>query len=97
MAATEASAAVTPDGVDFVNKDDARRLPFALKEQITNTRGTDPDEHFYEIGTTDAEERDPGFARDGTRQQRLAGSRGSHEQTPFGNSAAKFREFFRIV
>ncbi len=96
IAATEAGAAVTPDGVDFVDKNDARRLLFALNEQIANTRCTDADEHFYEIGTTDGEERDPGFARDGASQQGLASSRRPHEQTSFGNSAAEFREFFRI-
>src|SRR5262249_38406369 len=52
--------------------------------------------HFYEIGTADTEERNPGFARDGASQQGLARSRRSHEQTPFGNSAAESREFFRL-
>jgi hypothetical protein len=96
MAATEACSAVTPNRVDFVDKDDARRLLFALNEKVTDSGSSDADEHFYEIGTADTEERDSGFARDGTSQQGLASSRGPHEQTPFGNSAAKFREFFRI-
>ena len=96
IAAAEAGAAVTPDCVDFVDKNDARRLLFALNEQIANPRCADADEHFNEIGTTDAEERHPGFARDGASQQRLASSRRPDEQTSFGNSAAEFREFFRI-
>ncbi len=75
MAATEAGAAMTPDGVDFVDEDDAGRLLLALNEQIAHTRRADADEHFDEIGTADAEERHPGFARDGTSQQSLAGSR----------------------
>src|SRR5262250_2948988 len=96
MAATQAGSAVTPHCVDFVDKDDARRPLFALNEKVTDSGSADADEHFYEIGTADTEEWDTGFARDGTSQEGLASSRGSYEQTPFGNSAAKFREFFRV-
>src|ERR671924_885864 len=96
MAATEAGAAVTPDRVDFVDENDARCLLFALNEKVTDSRSSDADEHFYEIRTADTEERHPGFARDGASQQGLASSRGPHEQTPFGNSAAELGEFFRI-
>jgi len=96
IAATEAGSAVTPNRVDFVDKDDARRVLFALNEKVTDSGSPNTDEHFYKIGTADAEERDSRFARDGPSQQGLASSRGPHEQTPFGNSAAKFREFFRI-
>src|SRR2546428_234677 len=78
----------------FVDKDYARRVLFALNKKVTDSGSPNADEHFYKIGTADAEERDTGFARDGPSQQRLASSRGPHEQTPFGNSAAKFREFF---
>jgi hypothetical protein len=96
IAAAEAGSAVTPNRVNFVDKYDARRVLFALNEKVADSGSSDTDKHFYKIGTADAEERDSGFARDGTSQQGLASSRGSHEQTPFGNSAAKFREFFRI-
>jgi hypothetical protein len=97
IAATEAGSAVTPDGVDFVDKNDARGLLFALNEKVTDSGSADADEHFYKIGTADTEERDPGFPRDGASQQRLAGSRGSHEQAPFGDSTAESREFFSAL
>src|SRR5262252_4814590 len=96
MTATEAGATVTPNGIDFVNKDDARRLLFPLLEKITDSGSSDADKHFHEIGTANTEERHPGFARNRTGQQGLARSRGTHQQTPFGNSAAKLGEFFRI-
>src|SRR5215510_8426941 len=96
MPATEAGSAVASDRVDFVDKDDARSFLFALREKVPDSGSSNADEHFYKIGTADTEERDPSFACDGASQQGLAGSRRPHEQTPFGNSAAKSREFFRI-
>src|SRR5262249_29155211 len=96
MAATEAGSTVTPNRVDFVDKDDAGRLLFALNEKVTDSGGSDADKHFYEIGTADTEERNPHCARDVASQQALARSRRPHEQTTFGNSAAKSREFFWI-
>src|SRR5215470_206731 len=96
MAATQARSAVTPNRVDFVDKNDTRRLLFALNEKVTDSGSSDADEHFYEIGTADAEKRDSGFARDGTSQQGLASSRGAHEQAALGNSTAKLRESFWV-
>src|SRR5215475_2272472 len=96
MPATEAGSAVTPDRVDFVDKDDARSSLFALHEKVPNSGSSNTDEHFYKIGTADTEERYPGFTRNGTSQEGLAGSRRPHKQTSFGNSAAKLREFFRL-
>jgi hypothetical protein len=37
IAATEAGSAVTPNRVDFVDKNDARRLLFALNEKVTDS------------------------------------------------------------
>jgi hypothetical protein len=68
MATTEAGSAVASNRIDFVDKDDARRLLFALNEKVTYSGRSDADEHFHEIGTADTEERNSGFARDGTSQ-----------------------------
>ena len=75
VAAAEAGAAVAADRVDFVDEDDAGRVLLALLEQVADARGADADEHLDEVGAADREERDVGLARDGARQQRLAGSR----------------------
>src|SRR5262245_20867018 len=96
MTATETRSSVTPNRVDFVDKDNARSSLFALHEKVSNTGSSDTDEHFYKIGTADTEERYPGFTRNGTSKKGLAGSRRPHKQTSFGNSAAKLRKFFRI-
>src|ERR1700756_3294987 len=96
MAAAEAGSTVAPHGVDLVDKDDAGRIFFALNEQIPDTRGADADEHLDKVRTADAEKRHSRFAGNGSSQQGFAGPWGAHQQASFGNSAAKFREFFRI-
>src|SRR5690606_39896881 len=43
VAATEAGAAVTPDGVDLVDEDDGRRALLGLLEEVPDTGGADAD------------------------------------------------------
>src|SRR5690606_26162134 len=75
VTAAESCSAVTPDGIDLVNKDYARRVLFALFEQVAYARRADADEHFDKIRTGDRKERNVRFACDGFRQKRFAGSR----------------------
>ena len=84
MTAAKASTALAADGIDFVDEDDAGRILLGLCEQITDTGGTNADEHFDEVGTADAEEGDTGFAGYGTGQEGLAGPRRAEEEHPFG-------------
>jgi hypothetical protein len=44
----------------------------ALFEQVAHPRGADPDEHLDEFGAADREERHPGLAGHGARDQGLA-------------------------
>ena len=93
----ETGAAMTADGVDFVDEDDAGRILLALLEQVADAAGADADEHLDEIGTGNAEERNIGFAGNGARQQRLAGSRRPDQQHAFGNAPAELLEFLRFA
>ncbi len=49
VAAAETRAAVTADGVDFVDEDDARRVLLRLLEHVAHAGRTDTDEHFDEV------------------------------------------------
>ena len=49
MATAHSRATLTPDGVDLVDKDDAWRIFFGLREQVTNAGCTHTDEHFDEV------------------------------------------------
>ena len=49
VAATEAGAAMTADGVDLVDEDDAGRVLLGLLEHVADAARADADEHLDEI------------------------------------------------
>src|SRR5262249_25681497 len=53
VAAAEPGAAVAPDGVNFVDKDDAWRILFALLEQVAHAAGAYTYKHLYKVRTGD--------------------------------------------
>ena len=97
VSAAEACAAMTSDGVDFVDEDDAGSVLLALLEQIANAAGADADEHLDEVRTGDREERNVGFTGDCAGQQGLTGSRRSDQQHALGNASAELLEFLRLA
>ena len=72
MAAAQARAAVTADGIDLVDEHDRGRRRLRLLEQIADARGADAHEHLDEVRAADREERHACLAGDGAREQRLA-------------------------
>ena len=64
VTSAEACAAMAADCVNFVDEDDAGCVLLALFEEISHAASADADEHFYEVGTGNGEERNVGFARD---------------------------------
>ena len=97
MAATESGAAMASYCVDFVDKDNAGGILFALNKEIANTARTNTDKHFNKIGTGNGKERNSRLTGDGTCKQGFAGSRRAHQQYTFRQSAAKLGEFFRVL
>src|SRR5207248_116740 len=80
VAAAEARATMAADGVDLVHEHDAGRRLLRLLEEVAHARGADADEHLDEIRSRDREERDARLTGDGTREQRLTGTRRAVEQ-----------------
>ena len=97
VAAAEAGAAMTTDGVDLVDEDDAGRVLLALLEEVAHAGGADADEHLDEVRAADREERNVGFASDGARQERFAGSRRAHQQDALGDPAAELLKLLRLL
>ncbi len=97
VTAAQAGAAMAPDGVDLIDKDDARRVLLALHEEVAHPRCAHADEHLDEVGAGDREERHPGLSRDRAGQQRLAGARRADQQHALGDSAAKAGEAFGVL
>ena len=89
MSAAQACAALTTDGVDLVDEDDAGAVLLGLLEHVANTRSTDTDEHLDEVRTGDGEERDAGFACDSASEQRLTGSGRAVQQHTARNLGAE--------
>ena len=96
MSAAQTRAAVTPDGVDFVDEDNAGCILFALLKQVTDAAGADAHKHLHEIRTGDREKWNVGFAGDRAGQQSLARARRSHEQHALRDSSAELLEFLGI-
>ena len=90
--AAQACAAMASDGVDLVDEDDAWRVLLALHEQVAHARRAHADEHLDEVRARDLEERHARLARDGAREQRLAGPRRADQQHALGDAAAEARE-----
>ena len=97
VTAAEARAAMAADGVDLVDEDDAGRVLLRLLEHVAHARGADADEHLDEVGAGDREERHLGLARDGARQQSLAGAGRADHQHALGNLAAELLELARVL
>src|SRR3569832_501491 len=97
VTAAEAGAAMTADGVDFIDEDDAGRVLLRLFEHIAHARRAHAHEHLDEIGTRDREERHLGLAGNGFRQQRLTGTRRTHHQYATGDLAAEFLELAGVA
>ena len=97
IAATETSAAMPADRVDFVDEDDARRILFGLLEHVPDAARADPHEHFYEVRPGDREERHARLAGDGSCQKRFACAGRADEQDATGNAASEPLEFLRIA
>ena len=68
MPAAETGATMAAHGVDFVNKDDAGRVLFALLEKVADPARANAHEHLDKIRSGNGEERNARFARDGARK-----------------------------
>src|SRR6266478_2819734 len=89
VAAAEARAALAADRVDLVDEHDAGRVLLRLLEHVAHARRADADEHFDEVRARDREERHLRLARDGAREQRLAGAWSAHHQHAARDAPAK--------
>ncbi len=96
VSAAEACAAMTPDGVDFVDEHDAGSVLFALLEKIANAARADADEHLDEVRSANGEERHVRLAGDRAREQRLAGSRRAHQEHALRNASAELLKLLRL-
>ena len=89
MAAAHTGTTLATDGVNLVDEDNARAVFLGLIKQVTDTRGTDTDEHFDEVRTRDGVERHSCLTSDGAGQQGLTGTGRTVEQNTTRNLRAE--------
>ncbi len=97
VAAAEARAAPAADRVDFVHEYDAGRVLFCLGEHVPDAGSADADKHLDEVGTRDREERHVRLARDGARQQGLAGTGWTDQQNTVRDPPSQPLKLLRVA
>ena len=96
IAIAKARATMATDRVDFVDKDNARRVLLGFGEHVTDAARADTDEHFDKVRSRNCKERHTRFTRNRAGKQRLAGAGATHEQRALGNLAAEARKLGRV-
>ena len=86
---SEMHAPLAPDGVQFVDENDARGLLLGLLEQVADPCRSHAHEHLHEIAAAQRKERNLGFAGDRAGEQRFPRTGQSHEQDALGNPRAR--------
>src|SRR5688572_3176591 len=97
MPPAKTSATQPPDGVDFIDEDDARGMFLPLLEEIPDSRRSNSHEHFYKIRAADAEERDTGLAGNRLRQQGFARSGRPYNEDSFRNPSSKLLKLSGVL
>lgn len=82
--------------VNLINKDNTRCVRPRLLEQVPDSTGSYPDEHFDEVGSGDGVEGDGGFAGYGFGEEGLAGSGGTAEEGAFGDLSSCERAYVLV-
>jgi hypothetical protein len=83
--------------VELVDEHDAGRLGLGLPEQVAHARGAHAHEHLDELRSAQAEEGHLGLARDGPRQQGLAGAGRADEQHALRDAPADARVLLGVL
>jgi len=96
MPPAQACAALPPHGINLINENQARRIFFALGEQITHPGRADAHEHFHKVRTGNGKKRHPGLSSDGSGQKRLPRARGAHQQHALGDASPQTGKPFRL-
>ena len=87
----------TANGIDLIDKDDARTLVLGLLEQVPDAACAYTHKHLHEIRATERKEWHLRLPRHSFGHQGFACARRPHEQSALGNLGAKVRVFVGIL
>ena len=89
VTAAQTGTALPAYGIDFVNKNDTRRVFLRLLEHVAHTACTDADEHFDEIRTGNTEKRHTCLTCNRFCQQSFTRTRAACQQNTARHTAAQ--------
>ena len=92
-----AGASLAAHGVNFIDKDDTRRVLFGLVKHVTHTGCADTDKHFHEVRTRNSKKRYFGFTCYGPGQQGFTRSRRTHHEDAARYVSTQFLELSRVA
>merc|ERR1719324_2235154 len=92
-----AAGPLAADGIDLVDKHDARRILLRLREQVADTRCANANEHLHELRTRCRDERNAGFARHRAREEGFPSSRWAFQEHTARHLRPKLRELLRLL
>lgn len=79
------AATLSADRIDFINKQNARRMLASHREHISDTRRSNTDKHLEELGSRHRDERHICLASSGFGQQSLTGTGRTGQHGALGN------------
>jgi hypothetical protein len=68
------TTALTSDGINLINEDDAGGVLLCLAKDVTDTGSSHTDKHLYKLGTRDTDERNTGLSGNSLGEKSLSGS-----------------------
>ena len=97
MATAKTGTTLTAYCINFIDKDNTRRILLRLGKEVTHTGSADADKHFYEVRAANAKEGHAGFTGYGTGQQGFTSPRRAKEQYAFWYLGTDVIVFTRIA
>ena len=94
--AAEPGSALTAHGVNFVNKDKAGSIFFALHKKVAHARSAHAHKHFHKVRAGNGKEGNPRLTGHGACKKGLTRAGRAHEQNALGNAPAKAGKLFGI-
>src|SRR3972149_4805252 len=94
MAAAQPRPSLPPDGIDFVNEDDAGSMAFCLVEEVAHSGGADADKHLDKFTAADGKEWHAGLPGDCPGQQGLTSAGRAYQQHTSRDTCPQSLEFF---
>jgi hypothetical protein len=94
--ATKPGTALTPNGIQLIDENEARGVLFRILKEISNPRGTDTHKHFHKLGSANAKKRHPSFSSHCPGQQGFPCTRRPYQEDALGDFRPQIIELLGV-